>query len=328
MKLADFALLFALSLGLGACANLGSSSKIQSEMAGAWESADGQVLLLIEGDRCVQAQDSAQMLFGLRYGSKHALRTQLYLGQPVPGGLEFEGETLVMVDPIRGQDRRFERLGETPEALNIEPFALGTTPPSEARRQAIANGLEQREASSRSIRDSIQGSMESARLTGQLNSYEDQLSFMASPKMVGLRRQLVDNDAANTQHISSLLRQSGWITKAGYGIKAQLAAFNMVRFGGNLQVMRSVLPALEAELGEDPELGYLYTLLFDSTQLSLGGKQLYGTILLPDMDGKMRMRRVRDKGSLDQRRREMGLPPIAEFLANFERRLGPIRVED
>lgn len=326
MKSVALSLLFA--LGLGACVGVRSNSQIRSEMAGAWESTDGQVLLLIEEDRCLQAQDNAQMLFGLRYREEHALRTQLYLGQPVPGGLELEQDTLVMVDPIQGQDRRFTRLEEAPEALNIEPFALGTAPPSEASRQAIARGLLQREASSKSIRDSIQSSMESARLTGQLNSYAEQMEFMASPKMVSLRQQLVENDAANTRHITALLRQSGWITKSDYGIEVQLAAFNMVRFGGNLQLMRSVLPALKAELSEDPELGYLYTLLYDSTQLSMGEKQLYGTILLPDMDGRMRMRRIQDKASLDERRQRMGLPPIDEFLANFERRMGPIRVED
>ena len=318
----------AVVLCLSACSSLGSGTQLRRAMTGAWSTEQGDITLLIEGKRCVQAQDAAQMLFQVQFNETRALRTQSYLGQPVPGGMEMDGAELILVDPVAGQDHRFQRLASTPESVMIEPFALGTAATSAAERERVARNLAQREMHGRGLRRSIEDSLDTARLTGRLNSYGEQIEFMASPKMVNLRDQLVANDASNSVHIEALLRQRGWIGKAEYGEQAQLAAFNMVRFGGNLRTMRSVLPALKQELESDPSLGYLYTLLYDSTQLSLGEKQLYGTLLLPDMDGRMRLRRVAKKSSLDRRRKEMGLPPIREFLANFEQQFGTIRIED
>jgi hypothetical protein len=316
---------FSLALILGACASTATGS---GAMDGPWRSADGETYLLIEGPQCVQAQDNAQMLFHLSYAGDQALRTQMYLDQQEPGGLELDADGLVLVNPVGGTKHRFSRLSEIPEELRIAPMDLGSPPASQAGRDSIALNLVQRDQASQSIRSSIEASMENARLTGRLNSREEQMLFMSSADMLGLRNSLASHYAANTQYIDSILRNNGWITRAGFGTEAQLAAFNMVRFGGNLRVMRSVLPALKAELGEDSELGAFYTLLYDTIQLSMGKRQLYGTVLTPDLDGRMRIRRVENKHSLDERRAAMGLPSMDEFLAHFERQLGPITIED
>ncbi len=296
-------------------------------MAGAWVSQDGQVHLWVDGERCIQAEDRSQMLFELEYGPEYALRTEIRLDQPVPGGLEMRGGELVVVDPVEAAELHFRRLEGRPEALDIEPFALGQAHGDAAARKALASDLKLRDSVGRGLRTQVQERMREAQRQGLLNSFEAQLEFLSTPAMVALRQQLGLHDSRNAAYIEKLLRSRGWVTQEAFGAQAQLAAFNMVRFSNNLRVMRSVLPALEEELQSNKGLGYLYTLLYDSVQLSLGEQQLYGTILQPDLDGRMRLRRVRDKGALDDRRQEMGLPPIREFLANFEQIHGTIEVE-
>jgi len=328
MKIIRHTLALALALFAAACSSFGPAAELRSEMQGAWGDESGTVQLLIEGNRCVQAQDHGQQLFDLRFIAGQALRTQIYLGQPVPGGLEFDGTQLLLKDPVEGRELHFTRLESLPESVITEPYGLGSAPLSSTQLNSISRKLLGREAHSKALRSNIEARMQDARLQGKLNSFDEQMSFMSSPAMLTLRDQLLANDVANTVYVDDVLRNYGWITKARFGEEVQLAAFNMVRFGGNLRIMRSVLPALREELKDAPELGYLYSLLYDSTQLSLGQKQLYGTLLLPDMDGRMRMRRVAQRSTLDARREAMGLPPIREFLANFEQQFGRIQIED
>ena len=120
-------------------------------------------------------------------------------------------------------------------------------------------------------------------------------------------------DADNTAYLKDLLAEVGWIDAGRFGDEAADAAFLIVQHSGDLPLMLAALPRLreQGRLGE-------YALLYDRTQLRLGGEQRYGTQIGWTEGGTKGLLPLETLEGIDARRAEMGLGPLAEYLALFD----------
>jgi hypothetical protein len=128
-----------------------------------------------------------------------------------------------------------------------------------------------------------------------------------------------EEDTANRMWLKKILAESGWPGRSLVGVDGAHAAWLLVQHADTdrpfqkecLQLMETA-PAGEVA-GDD--IAYLT----DRVRLADGRPQLYGT-QLEFRDGEWVPRPIEDEEHIDQRRKDRGLPPLAEYL-RFVRRL-------
>ena len=125
-------------------------------------------------------------------------------------------------------------------------------------------------------------------------------------------------DAQNVAALSQIVEAYGWPTEKVFGEKAALTAFLVVHHAP-LEVQEYYLPRLQtaAERGEVPKSRLAF--LLDRIQFHRNEPQLYGTQLRPNREtGRLELYLLLDPAHVDTRRAEMGLEPLAAYLATFE----------
>ncbi len=202
-----------------------------------------------------------------------------------------EGDALTLA--TESSESRYERLEERPGVFDLEPLPLG-----DRRRRldlrrlaAIREELAKRLARDQEVRQAFK-------------------EEGPSPAAVERMRE-VDRD--NVEYLEKLVAEVGWIDARRFGSEAAKAAFLIVQHGGGLRLRLTVLPEMRRDM-EELGAGEDYALLYDRTLLQLGRKQLYGTQVHVGADGRVFVLPLADPPSVDLRRLEIGLPPLAEYL--------------
>jgi len=87
--------------------------------------------------------------------------------------------------------------------------------------------------------------------------------------------------------------------------------------------MLAALPEIEKDMkaGKMND-GQTYALLYDRTKIFSGQKQRYGTQISTADDGTPIVDPLEDRKNVDQLRKEIGMPPLAEYLLSFEKSAG------
>jgi uncharacterized protein DUF6624 len=119
-------------------------------------------------------------------------------------------------------------------------------------------------------------------------------------------------DAKNRPEVLRLVSKYGWVTKSLAGKDAAHDFWLLVQHQ-TPDIQRRLLSALEkaAKTGNASMTDYAY--LYDRVQVGLGKPQHWGT-QTKCRDGKPVLDPVDDPVGLDARRKELFLPPIAEYL--------------
>ncbi len=123
-------------------------------------------------------------------------------------------------------------------------------------------------------------------------------------------------DTANLARVVEIVDAHGWPTPEAVGADGVNAAFLIVQHA-DLATQERMLPLVEAayEAGDLP--GQSYALLLDRVRVRRGEPQVYGTQTTPVgewEDGEPGILPTVDDATLDARRAEVGLPPIAEYV--------------
>jgi hypothetical protein len=94
-------------------------------------------------------------------------------------------------------------------------------------------------------------------------------------------------------------------------------AFVLVQHSGDIRLMRTVLDAVEKDLATTGSDGQQFAVLYDRTQLMLGRKQKFGTQIVGDGTGADVVAPLVEPNRVDEFRKQLGLPPLAEYLRSF-----------
>ena len=124
---------------------------------------------------------------------------------------------------------------------------------------------------------------------------------------------MAETDSANSAWLEDYVARWGWPTKAQVGPDAVNAAFLIVQHAvHDTAFMREMLPHIH-EAHERGDLnGGAVAMLTDRLEVKAGRPQIYGT-QLSLKDGQWVFDPIADSTGVDERRRKMGLPPLAEY---------------
>ncbi len=124
-------------------------------------------------------------------------------------------------------------------------------------------------------------------------------------------------DAANTAYVKSILPADGWFRSRRDGTDIARNAWLIVQHSPDQEFQRIVVTRMRPLVASGDARGADYALLYDRTEMFAGRPQLYGS-QMTCKSGRWQAAQTVNPASLDQRRADMGLPPMAEYLKNFE----------
>ncbi|HEY2291356.1 MAG TPA: DUF6624 domain-containing protein [Thermoanaerobaculia bacterium] len=82
----------------------------------------------------------------------------------------------------------------------------------------------------------------------------------------------------------------------------------------DLSLLMGILPFVEKDYKEPSADNVVFAILYDGLQIDLGRKQRYGTQLGIDSGGNPMVLPLEDASKVEQFRKDLGLPPLAEYL--------------
>lgn len=300
---------------------------LEPRLAGAWreEGVDEPRLLFFEANRCVLVWRGQQSLFDVEYGVDAIKRRPVGTGAELDEAVSIDGDRLTLRYP-GGNEFTYVHLAEVPADARIGPMELGSRTPDDDELGAIEADLSARAERDQDVRQRLNALMTAARAAGDLDTAEGRNRFMTGAEMTAISREMASIDVENTRFLAKLLADVGWIDPDRFGVDANRNAFLIVQHSGNLRLMQTVLPRLEEEARANSTIGELYALLYDRTQLRLGGMQRYGTQLTSDATGGLVVDHLEDPENVDERRASVGMGPLETYLDYFRRDGRTVRV--
>src|SRR5450830_371859 len=118
-------------------------------------------------------------------------------------------------------------------------------------------------------------------------------------------------DKANMQRLDAIIKRFGWPGNRFAGIENAKSAFMVLQHADSAS-QHTYLPVLRAAVAKGEADGSDLAMLEDRVRISDGKPQLYGTQF---KSGKlMELYPVEDEAHLEQRRSELGMLPMAQFI--------------
>jgi len=129
------------------------------------------------------------------------------------------------------------------------------------------------------------------------------------PRMEAIHRR-------NAARLREIIAEKGWPGASLVGEDGAEAAWLIVQHAiGEPDLLRSCLPSLWDAASRGEATSWQAAMLEDRIRMFEGRPQRFGTQLEPDEEGWLRPYRTEDPDGVDERRRAVGLEPLAERLA-------------
>ena len=124
-------------------------------------------------------------------------------------------------------------------------------------------------------------------------------------------------DRDNTEWLKNIINERGWLTYSDVGIDASEAAWLLVQHAIEDPLFQRQCLDLMMSLPQNEISQLNLAILTDRVLLAEGKHQIYGTQFVI-RDGEWVPLRLEDEENVDDRRAEVGLPPLAEYKAMIE----------
>jgi hypothetical protein len=147
--------------------------------------------------------------------------------------------------------------------------------------------------------------------------FEKSLDATRKAEFDRLDRAMQRIDTENTRRMAEIVDRYGWPKYALVGKDGANAAWLLVQHADlSPEFQRKCLDLMTRAPRDQINLGDL-AYLTDRVLLAEGKKQVYGTQVTL-VNGKCKPRPLEDEANVDQRRKEVGLPPLAEYSKEAE----------
>ena len=155
------------------------------------------------------------------------------------------------------------------------------------------------------------------------------IRIMNAPKEPGKKENLPDMkamieiDKRNTAWLKEVIDRKGWPGKSLVGADGAQAAWLLVQHADQDRAFQKhCLPLLAEAVKKGEATGAHLAYLTDRVRVGAGEKQVYGT-QFHTVDGKLEPQPIEDEANVDKRRKEVGLPTLAEYRKQIERTYRP-----
>lgn len=118
-------------------------------------------------------------------------------------------------------------------------------------------------------------------------------------------------DARHTSRMKAIVAKHGWPGRSLVGDDGSHAAWLLVQHADSA-FMAQCLPLMERAVAAGQASGKDYVYLLDRVRMQQGKPQIYGTQFTFAADGQLVLHPIEDAEHVDERRRAIGLPPMAE----------------
>lgn len=125
---------------------------------------------------------------------------------------------------------------------------------------------------------------------------------------------MIQVDRDNTAWLKKTIDRHGWPGKALVGEDGAHAAWLLLQHADlDLAFQKKCLPLLTAAVKRNDASAQDLAYLVDRIRVAEKQPQVYGT-QLDQVDGKLKPKPIEDEEHVDERRKEVGLPPLSEYL--------------
>jgi len=278
---------------------------VDTGLHGVWQqldhSAEHPQILEISATQCAVLVEGQLNRIDPVLGQKDGALVRSVHGNRISFRFSLEGETLTLTARFRPdtdpQTVRYQRLAARPEAFDVKSVPLGNAAMSPERLKALQIELAVRMEKDQELRRKKDLDLDDWKIISAI-------------------------DRDNVAYLKRLIADVGWIDRERFGRDAAQAAFLIVQHSNDLPLMLTALPVLEKEAKSTGQ-GGSFALLYDRSQLRLGRKQRFGTQIGSSQDGTIKaVSPLEDPERVDERRAELGMQPLAEYLEKFKARNG------
>jgi len=146
----------------------------------------------------------------------------------------------------------------------------------------------------------------------------EQVHGWDSPEIQNTYKVMHKVDSINLMVVDEIIRNYGWPGNSMVGEQASVGAFLVLQHSGDYQKMEKYQPLLK-KAAENGELDWaLYATYSDRIKMYKNEKQTYGSQIVFNSTKKiLELYPVEDEATVDQKRAEVGLEPLREYLTNM-----------
>jgi hypothetical protein len=138
-----------------------------------------------------------------------------------------------------------------------------------------------------------------------------------SEQMMFFWKVVAEHDSLNEVEIIKILDERGWVGKSVVGGKANMTLWLVIQHAP-IETQEKYLPMLEASVKAGESRGNHLALLVDRIQMRNGKPQTYGSQIRTDeKTGKDYVYEIWDPEYVNQRRKEVGLGPIEQYIKRW-----------
>lgn len=119
-------------------------------------------------------------------------------------------------------------------------------------------------------------------------------------------------DAKHTIRMKEIIARYGWPGRSLVGDDGAHAAWLLVQHA-DASFMAECLPLMEQAVSAGEASARDHAYLLDRVRMNQGQRQVYGTQFISGEDGKLVLYPIENAELVDERRRRVGLPPMAEY---------------
>jgi hypothetical protein len=129
-------------------------------------------------------------------------------------------------------------------------------------------------------------------------------------------QRLIRLDLSNTRRLKQIVAQHGWPGQSLVGPIGEQAAWLLAQHADHdLAFQQYCLPLLERAVQNQEASPANWAYLIDRVRVAEGHPQVYGT----QFHGALRPLPIEDATRVDERRAEVGLPPLAEYIEQMHK---------
>ena len=138
-----------------------------------------------------------------------------------------------------------------------------------------------------------------------------------SEQMKYFWRLVSKEDSINEAEVIAIIEEKGWVGRSMVGGKANMTLWLVIQHAP-LETQEKYLPMLKESVKKGESSGSHLALLEDRIQMRNGKPQIYGSQITRDeKTGENTVYEIKDSEYVNQRRKEVGLGPIEDYLKRW-----------
>jgi len=120
----------------------------------------------------------------------------------------------------------------------------------------------------------------------------------------------------NLDRIEEIIAEIGWPKRSAVGSSAAQTVFLIIQHA-DLETQKKYLPIMKEAANEKEASWSSLALLIDRIEIREGRPQIYGSQISRDQEGNFKVFEMIEPEYVNQRRKEVGLPPLENYVKNW-----------